>query len=724
MDNETTPTVYRLRPLGLIPLIALGLLSTLATGGGGGGDGGGPVTPVTNTPPQISNLQLSQDSVDFLAGGGTILIQAQLTYTDPEADVVNVRVEVSDGTSLTVPVPSLPGSSGTIVGAVSLSTSVSGTFQAEVWVVDQRGNESNRLTTTFTVLGGVRLTDLSLSTGSFDQIFQSSLNDYTATVRFLIASTSVTATTEDPGSTVTVNGASVASGEASEAVSLAQSINTITVVVTAQDGVTTETYTMVVTRQTVEQFAQQAYIKASNAEGFTQEPPYAYDSGDRFGGVIALSGNTLAVGATGEDSAATGIDGDQSDNSASFPGAVYVFTRDTVGMWSQQAYIKASNTDSRDGFGESIALDGDTLVVGASGEDSAATGIDGDQSDNSMPGAGAAYVFVRDEAGQWTQQAYIKGSGTASEDSFGEWVALSGDTVAVAAWKDASVYVFTKDANETWSQQAYIKPNAGNGFQFFPWARASVALDGDTLAVGSPGTVGDGPDFRSGAVYVYGRDESGQWGSQTEIRGPIENECSDDGCAFGNAVSLDGDTLVVGAPLAHSWLGGVYVFTRDGGGSWTQQTELRASNTLGGRYTICEIGVDDWGDVFGSSVSISGDRLAVGAEGELSGATGINGDQSDNSQPGAGAVYLFIRDGDGIWTQQAYVKASNTDGEQFFEGVAEGPCPPGDNFGSSIAIDGDILVVAAEREESAATGVGGDQSDNSAGDAGAVYVFR
>ena len=127
----------------------------------------------------------------------------------------------------------------------------------------------------------------------------------------------------------------------------------------------------VFTRDAAAAFAQQAYIKASNT-----------NAGDEFGVRVVLSGDTLVVGAHREDSAATGIDGNQSDNSAPDAGAVYVFTRDAAGVWSQQAYIKASNADAGDWFGRTIALSGDTLVVGAHRETSAATGIDGDQSDN------------------------------------------------------------------------------------------------------------------------------------------------------------------------------------------------------------------------------------------------------------------------------------------------------------------------------------------------------
>ncbi len=108
---------------------------------------------------------------------------------------------------------------------------------------------------------------------------------------------------------------------------------------------------------------------------------------------MSADGNTLAVGARDEDSAATGIDGDQADNSALAAGAVYVYTR-AGATWSQQAYVKASNTGRGDNFGSvTLSADGNTLAVAAFREDSAATGIGGDQADNSAGGAGAVYLY-------------------------------------------------------------------------------------------------------------------------------------------------------------------------------------------------------------------------------------------------------------------------------------------------------------------------------------------
>jgi hypothetical protein len=178
-------------------------------------------------------------------------------------------------------------------------------------------------------------------------------------------------------------------------------------------------------------WTQEAYVKASNAGTI-----------DYFGTSIALSrdGSTLAVGAFQEASAATGIDGNQADNSASGAGAVYVFTRAGT-TWTQQAYVKASNARGGSWFGDSVALsdDGSTLAVGSYGEASAATGIGGNQTDNTTPNAGAVYVFTRADT-TWKQQAYVKASNTGGGDGFGQRVALSADasTLAVAAPNETS----------------------------------------------------------------------------------------------------------------------------------------------------------------------------------------------------------------------------------------------------------------------------------------------
>jgi len=175
---------------------------------------------------------------------------------------------------------------------------------------------------------------------------------------------------------------------------------------------------------------QQAYLKASNTE-----------TRDFFGHAVSISadGNTLAIGARGEDSASTGINGDQGDNTAFDAGAVYNFGR-TNGVWLQEDYIKASLVpvfeDSgiqRIGFGTEVSIsgDGNTLAVSAPGENSSAKGINGIEADSTAMFSGAVYVFKRID-GIWQQSAYVKASNTNSGDGFGDSLSLSTDGSAMA----------------------------------------------------------------------------------------------------------------------------------------------------------------------------------------------------------------------------------------------------------------------------------------------------
>nr|WP_246394212.1 FG-GAP repeat protein [Microbulbifer rhizosphaerae] len=457
------------------------------------------------------------------------------------------------------------------------------------------------------------------------------------------------------------------------------------------------------------------YFKASNTE-----------AGDGFGNQVALSadGRVMAVGAVWEDSAA---------------GAVYVFTN-SDGVWSQQAYIKASNAEEGDEFGTSLTLssDGSVLAVSALREGSGATGVDGDQADNSASRAGAVYVFTQ-SGDTWAQQAYIKASNTEEGDYFGEGLALSpdGTTLAVGAPFENSgaigidghqtnslataagaVYVFTQ-SGDTWAQQAYIKASNTESVEQFG-KKIALSSDGSLLAVSAPqedssatGIGGDQADNaaeNSGAVYMFTR-SGGAWAQQAYIKASNTGK----GDQFGSSLvlSADGGVLAVGARGEDSSAGGidgdqadnsanasgaVYVFTQSGD-TWFQQAYIKASN------------VENI-DVFGLNLALSADgaTLAVGATGEDSSATGINGDQADNSAGGSGAVYLFTQSA-GVWSLKSYIKASNAEAD--------------DQFGTNLALssDGGILAVGATWEDSSATGINGDQADNSAEGSGAVYLY-
>jgi hypothetical protein len=492
-------------------------------------------------------------------------------------------------------------------------------------------------------------------------------------------------------------------------------------------------------------------LKASNPEAYDH-----FGEGGALpshtGQTVAMSGdgNTIAVGAPHEASSATGLNGNQNDNGAYNGGAVYVYTRNG-GTWRHQTYVKASNAGSGDYFGSSVALsaDGNTMAVAANWESSSATGVNGNQADNSIPQAGAAYIFTRN-GGAWRQQAYLKASNTGEGgeagdgDQFGFSIALSddGNTVAVGAISEDSnangvngnqadnsansagaVYVFAR-AGGTWSHQAYIKTSSPGEFSNGDLFGFSVALsaNGNTLAIGAYDEGGsargiNGPidNMRggSGAVYVFTR-AAGLWSREAYLK--VSKAEGGDSWGVSLALSDDGNTLAAGSvdedctatgvnppgcdtdQKADLSSGAAAVFVR-AGTTWSQQAFLKSSNT----------DTEDW---FGIRTALSGDgnTLAVTASNEDGAAQGINGKQDDNSATESGAVYFFTRTGS-TWAQQAYVKSSNNQAY--------------DEFGNSVALsrNGRTMAVGARGEDSNARGINGNQADNSADEAGAVYLF-
>lgn len=557
--------------------------------------------------------------------------------------------------------------------------------------------------------------------------FASSTTMYAVTLAVGETATTLTPTVVAPARmTVTVDGALVASG-ASAALDVGFAPRPVEVVVTTTASGATTTYTVVLSR------SESTYVKASNT-----------GAGDGLGACLSLSadGTRLAVGAPREGSSATGVDGDQANDSAPSSGAVYVFAR-TGASWAQEVYLKASNTQLGDTFGSAVALsaDGLRLAVGAAGEDSTAAGIDGDQSDNSALGSGAVYVFARTGT-SWAQEAYVKASNAAAADSFGAGaVSLSADGLRLAvgaggedssatgidgdqgnnaAAGSGAVYVFARSGT-SWAQEAYVKASNSAAGDNFGARGLSLSADGTRFAVGASsedsaatGIDGDQADNsapNSGAVYVFGWAGT-HWAQEAYVK--ASNTGAND--SFGDsAVSMSGDGawLAVGGVTEASSAtgidgdqandgavdsGAVYVFSRTGT-TWRQEVYLKASNTRASAY-------------FGMCVAISvdGTRLAVGAYGDTSSATGINGDQADTTAAYSGAAYVFTRTGT-TWAQEAYVKASNTDVNDTF------------GFALSLSADGQHLAVGAEAEDSSAVGFDGDQSDDTALSSGAVYAY-
>ncbi len=423
-----------------------------------------------------------------------------------------------------------------------------------------------------------------------------------------------------------------------------------------------------------------AYLKASNI-----------GSGDSFGWSVALSddGNTLAVGAPYEDSAAAN---NPSGNTSTDSGAVYIFVK-SGNDWVQQGFLKAQTVVAGANFGNSVALssDGNTLAVGAPLEN-------GSQ--------GGTYVFTRSN-NSWAQKQRVQASNAYSNALFGWSVALNdaGDTLAVGSPGEANalatinttnhnassagaVYVYKYSAS-TWGSQQYLKATSVVASDSLG---SSVALSGTgtTLAVGAPQKSGG---IGSVLVYTY----SSSWSAATPVSATSNNSVSGDN--FGAAVALNtlGDTLAVGAPYRASNgtnSGAAYVFTKST--SWTQQDYLKDSTT-------------ETDDDFGIALALSsdGNTLVIGAIGEKGSATGINGTH-DNLKDGVGAAYLFKRSGATWATTPTYIKPSVS--------------TLGNEFGSAIGLsaDGATLAISGAFEQSD----GSSEQNTSAPDSGAVWLYN
>ncbi|MGH2732947.1 MAG: FG-GAP repeat protein [Actinomycetota bacterium] len=355
------------------------------------------------------------------------------------------------------------------------------------------------------------------------------------------------------------------------------------------------------------------------------------DSAALFGHSVALSGDTALVGAIGDDH--------HGDNS----GSASVFVR-SPGAWRRQAKLLASDGAAGDILGYSVALSGDTALVGAAGDNGKGTS------------SGSAYVFVR-SLGAWRRQAKLLASDGAAGDQFGYSVALSGDTALVGAFFDddhgessGAAYVFVRSGT-AWSEQAKLIPADGPpGAQF----GRSVALLGDTAFLGAPRDDHHGES--SGGAYVFGR--SGEtWTQQAKLAGTDGAP----GDQFGQSVALSGDTALVGARDDDDRgenSGSAYVFGRLGE-VWNERAKLLAADGAPG-------------DIFGYSTALSGDTALVGALSD------------DDRGAGAGAAYLFMRSGT-LWSEQPKLLAP--DGA------------PGDQFGSSVAVSGDTALVGALKSQ-------------------------
>ena len=361
---------------------------------------------------------------------------------------------------------------------------------------------------------------------------------------------------------------------------------------------------------------------------------------DYFGVSVAIDGTTNLVGAHYENSRR---------------GAVYVFRTSDVGAtYVEVAKLTAADAAAYDDFGVSVAIDGDTVVVGAYWDDDGGTN------------SGSAYVFrTTDGGGTYGQVAKLTAADTASFDRFGVSVAIDGSTVVVGAYYKNSyrgaAYVFrTSDGGVTYGQVAKLTASDASTYDYFG---RSVAIDGGTVVVGAYQYNNGG----SGVAYVFRTSDGGATYVEVAKRTAADASSND---LFGKSVAIEGNTVVVGAWGDGS--GSAYVFrTTDGGATYDELAKLTAADAAAG-------------DEFGFSVAIDGNTIVVGAY------------QRDSGGPGA--AYVFRTD-DGGATYVEIAKLTAADAAS------------GDEFGYSVAIDGSTVVVGAWKD------------DDAGSKSGSAYVF-
>ena len=366
---------------------------------------------------------------------------------------------------------------------------------------------------------------------------------------------------------------------------------------------------------------------------------------DLFGRSVAIDGDTALIGADGRDA----------DR-----GAVYVFTRTDTG-WSQEAKLVADDRKSSDRFGGAVALDGDTALIGADGQD--ARGAD----------SGAAYIFTRSvtESGtEWTQQAKLVGDEVSLSDHFGRAVALDGDTALIGVEGDdtggtsaGAAYVFTR--TETGWRQQGSKIQAEDKKRLDHFGR-SVAIDGDTALIGADGQdSGDGQDnldtvINAGAVYVFVRSGT-SWSLQRKIVADDRDQLD----RFGISVALDGDTALIGADgydTGGSNAGAAYVFTRSGT-NWSRQATIQAADKKAA-------------DSFGRSVALDGDTALIGIGANVAGSAGV--------------AYVFTRT-DAGWREKEKIQAGDEDREV-------------GNHYRPLDVSGSVVLIGADSDGSSEQG--------------------
>lgn len=495
-----------------------------------------------------------------------------------------------------------------------------------------------------------RLKALSLSAGTLEPAFDPEIHSYSVQVDWLVGELSIAYETSDSAE-VSLQPYKPTANDGSFAVPLNLDQNTISIEVRAANQEPVQ-YHLNITRGTTS-----ATVLGSEGSSTTY-----------FGQSVALSGNVLAVGARGDRTIAYGA------------GAVYLYERDASTGWHQVAVLHEPDPAGGQQFGSSLALQGDTLAVGAESADV------GDSVN-----AGAVHIFVRSDNGTWNHSEVLTAPNVDASDAFGHSIALDGNTLAISADRESSstrnletdnndldeagaVYIYTR-SNAGWALSSYVKapiPQLRGQFGY-ALAMADGRLAVTAIGDNSPLQIDDDPNnyrLGPGSLYLFELQEDESWTTSLHVQE------YDSAVLFGTSVDLSSDTLVVGvskqraiATDLHTQEGAVRVYQRSAQGDWELQTELVAAENSGA-YS------------FGADVALGTSSLLVGA---------IYASPSPSSNdeaplPGPGAVYFFDRHSSGNWAASGYW-ASPTDGTPW--------------YGKGLALDGQTWVVGAAGDHEA-----------------------
>ena len=384
-----------------------------------------------------------------------------------------------------------------------------------------------------------------------------------------------------------------------------------------------------------------------------------------FGESLAISGNYAIVGALFEDGSST--------NAAFDNGAAYIFEKN-AGGWTEKQILRASNLGQGDRFGTSVAISGNYAIVGANYEDGSSDTVY----------SGAAYIFERNESGNWIETHILRPSNGFSQDEFGESVAISGNYAMVGAIQEdgsseqisswGAVYVFERNDSGNWIETQILRSSIALATGF----SKTIAINGNYAIFGAQtddGTNASNSDY--GAAYIFERNASGVWIEKQILRANILYYTA----YFGKSVAISDNYAIVGAtghPVSGLNSGAAYIFERNASGVWNQTSILTASNAAASNE-------------FGYSVAISGRYAIIGAtRGEdISGLT--NG----------GAAYIFELSPTGVWTQIRILTTS-------YSGTT-------DFYGASVSISGKNVLIGAIFE---------DGSSNTTDSTGAAYIYE